>query len=130
MHRLFCICLFGCAALAEGSVRIPQSSLLEPKHRWLERDEVTMMRQLITNTSEQLEMQQQLLEWMQDFREQKEAFSQGNESKAHVRAMIRTARRIFECLSDHQLQHLFSQEYLDELCFFSSIAGKRKIKSS
>lgn len=129
MHRLLCICLLGCAALLGGSVRIPQSSLLEPKHKWLERDEVAMMRQLIGNTTQQLEMQQQLLQWMHDFREQKEAFSDGDESKAHVRTMIRTARRIFDCLSDHHLQHLFSQEYLDELCFFSSIAGKRKIKS-
>jgi hypothetical protein len=128
MYRLLCVCLLGCAALLEGSLRVPQSSLLEPKHKWLERDEVAMMRQLIGNTTQQLEMQQQLLQWMHDFQEQKEAFSNGNESKAHMRAMVRTARRIFESLSDHQLQHLFSQEYLDELCFFSSIAGKRKIK--
>jgi hypothetical protein len=113
----------------EGALLIPQSSLSEPKYAMHERDEVAMMRHLITRTTEQLEMQRELLQWMQTFRAQKEAFVLGNENRAHVRAMVQNARRIFEHLIQKHLQHLFSQEYLDELQFFSSIAGKNRIKS-
>ena len=66
---------------------------------------------------------------MLDFRRQKEEFAQGNETKAHVAQMVRTARQIYESIAVHHLQHLFSQEYLDELLFFSSIAGKNRVKS-
>ena len=124
------IFLFNCVDLLgrEGALLIPQSSLSEPQYAMQERDEVAMMRHLITRTAEQLEMHRELLQWMQTFRTQKEAFVLGNENKTHVRAMVQSARRIFEHLSEKHLQHLFSQEYLDELQFFSSIAGKNRIK--
>lgn len=127
---LYLVVLFISVALfgKEGALLIPQSSLQEQKYALQERDEVAMMRQLITTTEQQLEMQRELLEWMLTFREQKQAFSSGNENKAHVRAMVQNARRLFESLAEKHLQHLFSREYLDELQFFSSIAGKNKIR--
>src|SRR5690349_16865385 len=117
------IVLFLCALVpGVAAIQVPQSSLSEPKTSLNGENEVFAMDQLVRNTAYQLEVQREMLQLMLDFRKQKDAFAKGNQSKAHAAHMVRTARLIYESITAHHLQHLFSQEYIEELVFFSSIA--------
>ena len=118
------------SAYGAASIRVPQSSLMEPKSFINGDDEVVAMNHLMENTSHQLGVQKHMHELMLDFRRQKEEFAGGNQTKAHAAQMVRTARQIYESITTYHLHYLFSQEYLEELLFFSSIAGKNRIKST
>ncbi len=129
MRKYFFIFLSAMSTLsAEPTLHLPQSSLIETSVGIGEADEVSVVDQLIVTTSQQLEMEKHLKRLMLDFKAQKEEFVQGNQTKSHAGRMVRTARQIYELISAHHLQHLFSKDYLDELTFFSSIAGKNAIK--
>jgi hypothetical protein len=106
---------------------IPQSSLIETTLPLAENDEIKVTDQLITATSRQLETQKQMRELMIQFKKQREEFIQGNQTKSHASRMVRTARQIYEIISSNHLEHLFAKDYLDELTFFSSIAGKTAV---
>ncbi len=89
-------------------------------------DELTILDGLIKRTQKQLETQSKLKDLMIQFKVQKKVFIQGNQSKQHSFDMVKTASKILDILSDEQLRHLFSTEYLEELALFSSIANKSK----
>lgn len=133
MVKFFLISLFVASFVAVThhavAIQVPQSSLMEREPSLNAEDEIAAMNHLLDNTSHQLEIQKQMRQLMEDFRRQKEEFIQGNETKSHVAKMVRTARQIYESITAYHLQYLFSQEYLEELLFFSSIAGKNKVKS-
>lgn len=114
---------------ATAALQVPQSSLVEPDYPVHGEDEVAVLDHLLENTAHQLHIQKQLRQLMLDFRRQKKEFSQGNQTKAHASQMVRTARTIYESITENHLHYLFSQEYLEELLFFSSIAGKNRIKT-
>ena len=38
--------------------------------------------------------------------------------------MVRTARQIYELITANRIEYLFAKDYIDELTFFSSVAGK------
>lgn len=107
---------------------IPQSSLIETSLPLGEEDEVKIIDQLIAATSAQLETEKHLKELMLQFKKQREEFIQGNQTKVHAARMVRTARHIYETITANHLEHLFAKDYLDELTFFSSIAGKTAVK--
>ncbi len=109
-------------------VIIPQSSLLKTALPLSEEDEVAAVGRLILTTEEQLKVQQHLKELMINFKKQKEAFIQGDQSKRNASTMVRTAREILQIITYQHLQFHFSKDYLDELTVFSSIAGKNGIK--
>ena len=130
MCKVFFICvlfLVACVTHSEAALQIPQSSLLEAKNQIKTADEITAIDSLIESTAQQLEFQKQLRLLMVEFIKQKEEFAQGNQTKAHASSMVRTARQIYEGISTFHLQNLFPQDYLDELVFFSSIAGKNTV---
>jgi len=106
---------------------IPQSSLIETTLPLSENDEMKIIDQMISATSRQLEMQKQMKELMMQFKKQREEFIQGNQTKSHAGKMVRTARQIYEMITSNHLEHLFAKDYLDELTFFSSIAGKAAV---
>jgi predicted nucleic-acid-binding protein len=114
---------------AENStLLIPKSSLLEANFASNTEDELQVIEQLIRATTQQLEAQKQIKELMLQFGRQKEDFIQGNQTKSHAGRMVRTARQINEMLAANHLEHLFAKDYLDELTFFSSIAGKTAVR--
>ena len=125
---LVCI-LLGQSMAVMGSMQAPQSSLQElvlfPASG---EDEIVAIDNILENTLHQLEMQKQMKCLMVEFLRQKKEFAEGNQTKAHAGRMVRTARQIYESITAHHLEYLFLQEYIDELLFFSSIAGKSKIK--
>ena len=107
---------------------IPQSSLIETHVPLGAEDEVKTIDQLIVATTQQLESQKQLKELMLQFKKQREEFVQGNQTKSHAGRMVRTARQIYEMITLNHIEHLFAKDYLDELSFFASIAGKSSVK--
>ena len=90
----------------------------------IDEDEIKIVDKLIAATQEQLHKQQQLKELMVQFQRQKEEFIQGNQTKEHTSRLVRSARQIYEMIMINHFEHLFAKDYLDELQFFSSIAGK------
>jgi len=116
-----------CCAAQSATLQVPQSSLSDPAPLLEQQDEVKMLDQMIASATDQLHMLEQLKEKMALFNQQREAFIKGDQSKAHTSRMVRTARQIYEVLTTHHLDHLFAKDYLDELTFFSSIAGKNAV---
>ena len=122
------LCAFGLHAEVNHSTVVPQSSLIEVALPLGPEDEIVAMDRLIQTTTEQLKLQQDLRDLMMQFKKLKGAFIQGDESKKTASAMVRTARRIMEIISEQHLQFHFSKDYLDELTLFASIAGKNGVK--
>jgi hypothetical protein len=106
---------------------IPQSSLIETSLPLGEEDELKTIDHLISATAQQLEAQKQIKELMLQFKKLREEFVLGNQSKSHATRMVRTARQIYEMVTSSHIEHLFAKDYLDELTFFSSIAGKTAV---
>ena len=124
-HFLLCSPLLSWAE--NPTLLIPQSSLIETSLPLSEQDELKIVEQLIIATSTQLNAQKQMKELMLQFKKQRETFIQGDQTKAHAGRMVRTARQIYEMISANHLEHLFAKDYLDELTFFASIAGKTAV---
>ncbi len=115
---------------------LPLFILAEPKEELLSveenripifKDEVEALELLIeSNESNErrIEVQKKLRNQMKVFQKQKEAFISGDESKSHAFSMVSNARLILGQIKEEHLAYLFSSDYLEELSFFSSIAGK------
>jgi hypothetical protein len=88
------------------------------------KDEVEALELLIESNEKRIILQKDLRELMKLFQKQKEAFILGDESKTHAFKMVSNAREILGLLKEEHLAYLFSSDYLEELVFFSSIAGK------
>ena len=86
--------------------------------------EVKSLEKLIEVNEARLVVQKKLREKMTSFQKQKEEFIAGNESQNHAFSMVSNARTILGEIKKENLAYLFSSEYLEELVFFSSIAGK------
>ena len=114
-------------AVENPTLRFPESSLVQTSHAVSDKDELKIIDQLIATTQKQLEDEKKLRELMQQFKDQVEEFIQGKQTKSHASLMVRTAREINEMISANHIEHLFPKDYLDELTFFSSIAGKNGI---
>jgi hypothetical protein len=102
---------------------VPELSL-EKMEGLLIEDEVTVLQKLIEVNEKRLFLQKKLKEKMELFQRQKEEFILGNQSKKHAFLMVSNAREILSEVKKEHLSYLFSSDYLEELVFFSSIAGK------
>ncbi len=116
------LCL--CPMVVLGADLAPPKISLTDTGPALAEDEVKVLEKLIEVNEQRLEMQKQLKEKMALFQKQKEEFVQGNQSQKHAAAMVFNAREILGEIKKENLAYLFSSEYLEELVFFSSIAGK------
>lgn len=108
---------------ANPTLLVPEVSF-EVTRFLIDEDEIKIVDKLIASTQEQLNKQQQLKELMVQFQSKKEEFIQGLQTKAHTTRLVRLARQIYEMIRVNHFEHLFAKDYLDELQFFSSIAGK------
>jgi hypothetical protein len=120
-------------ALALGVLSHENPTLLVPEvsfervHYTVDEDEIHIVEKLIATTEEQLKKQKWLREQMSQFQKRREEFVQGNHSKAHASQLVHSARKIYATIQEGHFEHLFSKDYLDELQFFSSIAGKTSV---
>ena len=110
----------------QNQLQIPEVFFEETRFL-IDEDEIKVVDKLIHATEEQLKKQHQLKGLMVQFQKQKEEFIQGNQTKAHATQLVRSARQIYELISSNHFDHLFAKDYLEELQFFSSIAGKRAL---
>lgn len=108
------------------SLIVPGSSLMQGCS-FVEEDEVRAVERLIETTQQQLKTQETLKNLMLCFQKERESFAQGNHTKAQAGRLVKAARQIQGLIQDNHFEHLFSKNYLDELQFFSSIAGKQSI---
>lgn len=122
----FCFTYF-LNAEENSTLQVPQSSLLEHMPAIGVEDEIQVLEHLIASTSKQLEAEKQLKDLMVEFRKEQEEFVQGNQTKSHASRMVNTAREIHTLILENHIEHLFPKNYLEEISFFSSIAGKRTI---
>jgi len=114
-----------CVLLSALSADIqPPPVVLEEIKPLLIEDEVKCLEKLIEVNEVRLQKQKELKEKMALFQQQKEEFIKGNQSQKHAYNMVSNAREILGDVKRENLSYLFPCEYLDELVFFSSIAGK------
>lgn len=118
---------------AEHSSHQPVSAMPEKLFEFtrlqVDEDEIKIVDHLIALTKEQLKNQERLKSLMVQFQQCKEEFTQGNQTKPHTAKLIRLGREIYELITQEHVTHLFAKDYLDELQFFSSIAGKKAMGS-
>ena len=108
------------------SLRAEKVANILEKEISAERDEVTAVISLIDEQQKHLLRIQGLKELMQEFKEQKKEFADGNQTQRLAFAMVSNAREILSGINEERIAHLFSPEYLEELIFFSSVAGKSR----
>ena len=118
---LLCVPMLLVASLSPGELSLIS---VEEKSNPLEGDEVACLERLIEINESRLAMQKEIRDRMKLFKEQKNAFILGNQTQKHSFSMVSNARNILGNLKQEHLVYLFSQDYLEELMFFSSIAGK------
>ncbi len=97
---------------------------VEEKSNPLAGDEVAALDRLIEINESRLATQKKIRDEMKLFKEQKDAFILGNQTQKHAFAMVSNARHILGELKEEHLIYLFSADFLEELVFFSSVAGK------
>jgi hypothetical protein len=124
---LFAIVLISAAHAENPTLLVPQSSLAEVSLPMEEINEIRVIDQLISATEAQIRMEKDLKEMMVQYKKLREEFELGNQTKAQASRLVRTARQISETITANHLEHLFAKDYLDELTFFSSIAGKTSV---
>ena len=90
----------------------------------LHKDELQILEKLIEVNEIRIFAQKNLKEQMKLFQKQKAEFAEGNQSQKHAFIMVSTARDILGRIKKEHLAYLFPSDYLEELVFFSSIAGK------
>lgn len=115
----------GCLCLLFFSLEAsePFTGIDEPTPEIFE-NEIQALKELITTNERRLQTQKQLQNLMIELKQQKEEFIAGNQTKSHAHTMVFQARQILGIIKQEHLSYLFSPEYLEELVFFSSIAGK------
>ena len=97
---------------------------VEEKANPLDGDEVACLERLIEVNERRLATQKKIRDDMKLFKEQKNLFILGNQTQKHAFSMVSNARQILGEIKQEHLAYLFSSDYLEELMFFSSIAGK------
>ncbi len=82
---------------------------------------------LIAQTQKNLYEQMKLKELLKDYYRYREEFTQGLQTKHQAAALVSIASDILKILQSEHLQHLCTPSFVDEITFFSSIAGKKSI---
>ncbi len=93
-----------------------------------EENEVAVIDRLIVQTKIQLEIQKTLRQQLCEFQEAKELFMLADESKAFASKMVSAADSLWKSITENHMEYLFSEQYLEELQFFSSISKKHTLK--
>ena len=82
--------------------------------------------ELIIATERQLKTQKILKELITRFSHQREQFEQGNQSKALVSEMVKTASSILEILQENRYHDLLPPPYIEDLKFMDNIRHKSR----
>lgn len=91
-----------------------------------EGEELQTLDHLIASTERQLVIHRELRTRIADFQKQQNLFHEGQQTKELAEEMVRGASQILTLAEQHQLLHLFTPFFVEELKLFSGIAKKRK----
>jgi hypothetical protein len=90
-----------------------------------EGDELHVLDDLIASSERQLTVHKNLRDLIAEFQKQQDLFHQGEQTKELAIQMVQTASKIFQMAEEHQLMHLFTPFFIEELKLFSGIAKKK-----
>jgi hypothetical protein len=81
----------------------------------------------IASTERQLVVHKELRALIADFQQQQDLFQQASEqnSKQLAIQMVQTASNILRIAKEHQLLHLFTPFFVEELTLFASLSKKK-----
>lgn len=79
---------------------------------------------LIVLTEKQVMAQKEVKKLILTFRQDKELFLLGDQSKLHAHYMISSASQILALVQTYHLEHLFSSDFMQELALFNKIGKK------
>lgn len=92
-----------------------------------EGEDLQVIGNLIASQERQLIIYHKLQSLMEEFQKEQDRFAQGEQTKELTSQMVLTASQILKLVQDHQLLHLLTPFYIEELKLFSSIAKKRSL---
>lgn len=92
-----------------------------------EGEDLQVIENLIASQQRQLIIYNKLHSLMTEFHKQQDRFSKGEQTKELTSQMVETAAQILKIAEDHQLLHLLTPFYIQELKLFSGIAKKRSL---
>lgn len=92
-----------------------------------EGEDLQVIENLIASQERQLIIYNKLHTLMEEFQQQQDRFVKGEQTKELTSQMVETASKILKIAEDHQLLHLLTPFYIEELKLFSAIAKKRSL---
>lgn len=113
--------LFGFLKDEQDSVHLQE----EPKILF-DMDQIKVIDSLIEIEENKLCAQKKLKELMMDLKNQEEVFLKNPNDKKQAYQLVSIARSALEIIKEMKIEHLFSETFLEDLQFYSSIAGKLK----
>lgn len=90
-----------------------------------QQDEIDLLRELIDTTKNNLDLQQELLRRVIEFKQARAAFSAEPTSTALAAKLVKSAMTLQKNLENSHLEHLFSSDLLTELAFFNQVGMKQ-----
>ena len=91
--------------------------------------EIETATHLIQVTEKNLHDQKELLDRLQRFKEAQKLFLNDANNKQLANIMIETATEALSFIKENSLEHLFSQDFLKEMTFFSQFNSSKEIAS-
>lgn len=93
----------------------------------VEQDEISILKELINTTKQNLQSQQTLLKMITEFRQMKSAFIVDPSSAKLATALVKSAMRVHQEIEKEHLTHLFSSSFLTEIHFFNQIGEQQHL---
>ena len=87
---------------------------------------VAVIKELIASTERNLENQQRLLSYLEEFYVAREHFVRDSNSAQLGAALVRSAMRVHREMEEEHLAHLFSASFLEEIRFFNQMGRKAR----
>lgn len=126
MKRLFFLLFFSPALFAFLGDAQDSEHLKEMPSISFDMDQIKVIDSLITLEEKKLTSQKKLKELMLFLKAQEDLFLQAPSDKKQAYTLVSTARSALEIITELHIEHLFSESFLQDLQFYSSIAGKLK----
>lgn len=127
MYRYFFIFLF----LSQNAFSLlgdaeDSEHLKAEKIAFYETDQLKIIDSLIHLEEVKLEKHKELKTLILSLKEKEDAFLLDPDNKKKAYNLVSTARQALEIIAEMKIEHLFSPDFLKDLTFYASIAGKSK----
>lgn len=88
--------------------------------------ELVLLDQIIKATDQSLQKQKDLREMFKNYLKLKEQYARNVQDKEQSIKLVKQAHQLLNAIKEQHLSHLFDQETMSEITFFSNIASKWK----